>query len=197
MQDALAELETAQAEEAGELGAELEAAGYPERTRARATAAARGAAQARAPARADRALLEGITALETVYRDALAGSPTSALNARPSTCSLIVADARRRAALDACRDARQAHRRVQPERDAAARAPLPPPPAAGEAPTDRPSRAADPRRYTRRRAGVAQTAEQLTRNEQAKGSSPFSGSISPPRPGHSAGSCRARRYAAG
>ena len=32
-------------------------------------------------------------------------------------------------------------------------------------------------RYTRRRAGVAQTAEQLTRNEQVKGSSPFSGSI--------------------
>ena len=95
------------------------------------------------------------------------------------------------AALDACRDARQAHRRVQPERDAAPRAALPPPPRRRRR-SGTPSGAADASRYTRRRAGVAQTAEQLTRNEQAKGSSPFSGSTAA-RPGHAAGSCRVRR----
>ena len=70
----------AQAEEAEQLGVELEAAGYPERTRrAQLRRLEERHKRAHRRARID-ALLEGITALETVYRDALAGSPTSALN---------------------------------------------------------------------------------------------------------------------
>ena len=101
--------------------------GLPRAHAARAAAAARGAAQARAPSRAHRRALEGITALETVYRDALAGRRDERAQPRPRR-------ARDRAAGRGGRARRvprrpPGDRRVQPERDPAARAPLPPPPA--------------------------------------------------------------------
>ena len=154
--------------------------------RPRATPSARAAAQLRRleerhkrthrRARID-ALLEGITALETVYRDALAGSADERLN---TDRDVLVARPHGPppAALDACRDARQAIAEFNPNEtllverlflhlQPAGRGRRP------EALRERLTRG----RYTRRRAGVAQMAEQLTRNEQAKGSSPFSGSI--------------------
>ena len=80
LQEALTELETAQATEAEELAAELEAAGYPERTRhAQLRRLEERHKRAHRRARTD-ALLEGITALETVYRDAMAGPGTPRLN---------------------------------------------------------------------------------------------------------------------
>ena len=105
MQDAMTELDTAQAEEVASLTAELEQAGYPDRV-ARTQLRRLGDQQKRAHRHArTELLLEGITALETVYRDALAGPGAPTLNVdRP----LIVADARAvGAALDACRAARQ------------------------------------------------------------------------------------------
>lgn len=106
MQAALAGLEEAQAAEAEELGAELEAAGYPERTRrAQLRRLEERHKRAHRRARID-ALVEGITALETVYRDALAGAPDARLNVdRP----VLTVDPRAAAAaLDACRAARRA-----------------------------------------------------------------------------------------
>ena len=174
LQEVVTELETAQAAEAEQLTAELEAAGYPERTRrAQLRRLEERHKRAHRRARTD-ALLEGITALETVYRDALAGPGTEPLNL--DLQPLVLSPRAAATALDACREARQAHRRVQPERDPARRAAAPPSPARGRR-FRSPSGEAGRTRYTRRRAGVAQTAEQLTRNEQAKGSSPFSGSI--------------------
>jgi DNA polymerase-3 subunit delta' len=106
MQDALSGLEAAQATEVEELGAELEAAGYPERTR-RAQLRRLEERHKRAHRR-DRidALLEGITALETVYRDALAGSSSERLNTDRDLLTINPRAAA--AALDACRAARQA-----------------------------------------------------------------------------------------
>ncbi len=106
MQEALAGLEAAQAEEAELLAAELEAAGYPERTRrAQLRRLEERHKRAHRRARID-ALVEGITALETVYRDALAGSPDERLNL---DCDVLAVNPRAAAAaLDACRDARQA-----------------------------------------------------------------------------------------
>ena len=52
------------------------------------------------------AALEGITALETMYRDALAGSADERLNTDRDV--LPIAPRAAAAALDACRDARQA-----------------------------------------------------------------------------------------
>jgi DNA polymerase-3 subunit delta' len=104
--EALAELEGAQAVETEELGAELEAAGYPERTRrAQLRRLDERHKRAHRRARID-ALLEGITALETVYRDALAGSPEERLNVDRDV--LTIAPRAAATALDACRDARQA-----------------------------------------------------------------------------------------
>jgi DNA polymerase III subunit delta' len=106
MQTALAGLETAQAEETEQLGAELEAAGYPERTqRAQLRRLEERHKRAHRRARID-ALLEGITALETVYRDALAGSPAERLNLDHDV--LPVNPRAAAGALDACRAARQA-----------------------------------------------------------------------------------------
>ncbi|MGH9033276.1 MAG: hypothetical protein ACRDZV_14230, partial [Acidimicrobiia bacterium] len=100
----VAELEAAHDQEAEELAAELEAAGYPERT---ANALKRRLVERQKRehrrARTD-ALVEGITALETVYRDALAGPDAPAINtdrppvaAQPRSCDR---------ALRACRAAR-------------------------------------------------------------------------------------------
>ena len=102
----MTELEVAQAEETASLTIELEQAGYPERV-ARAQLRRLGDQQKRAHRHArTELLLEGITALETVYRDALAGPDARRAERRPP-------DARRStrvrcaAALDACRAARQ------------------------------------------------------------------------------------------
>jgi DNA polymerase-3 subunit delta' len=104
--EALVELESAQAVEAEQLGAELEAAGYPERTqRAQLRRLDERHKRAHRRARID-ALLEGITALETVYRDALGGSADRRLNLDRDV--LVVNPRAASAALDACRDARHA-----------------------------------------------------------------------------------------
>jgi DNA polymerase-3 subunit delta' len=106
IQVALTELESAQAAETEQLAAELEAAGYPERTRrAQLRRLDERHKRAHRRARID-ALLEGITALETVYRDALAGSPDERLNLDRDV--LVVNPRAAAAALDACRDAREA-----------------------------------------------------------------------------------------
>ena len=106
MQDAMAELDAAQAEEDGEPHRSSSSKpGYPDRV-ARAQLRRLGDQQKRAHRHArTELLLEGITALETVYRDALAGPGAPALNVdRP----MLVVDARAAAAaLDACRAARQ------------------------------------------------------------------------------------------
>jgi len=105
MQDAMNELEAAQADDAAGLTAELEQAGYPERV-ARAQLRRLSDQQRRAHRHArTELLLEGITALESVYRDALASPDGPALNVDHSPLAL---DARHSAqALDACRAARQ------------------------------------------------------------------------------------------
>jgi DNA polymerase-3 subunit delta' len=103
---ALAELEVAQAEEAAQLEAEFAAAGYPERTqRAQLRRLEERHKRQHRHARTE-ALVEGITALETMYRDALAGAGADALNLdRPR----LEVDARAAAgAIDACRAARHA-----------------------------------------------------------------------------------------
>ena len=181
MQDAMTELDTAQAEEVASLTAELEQAGYPDRV-ARTQLRRLGDQQKRAHRHArTELLLEGITALETVYRDALAGPSAPTLNVdRP----LIVADARavRRGARRVPRRAPGADR-AQPQRDAAPRAsPVAPPRRGLNNDGRRDQRGAG---TLARRAGVAQMAEQRTRNAQAKGSSPFSGSTFMGRSGES------------
>jgi len=106
MQAALAGLEEAQVAETEQLGVDLEAAGYPERTRrAQLRRLEERHKRAHRRARID-ALLEGITALETVYRDALAGSPDERLNLDHDVVAVHPRAAA--AALDACRAARQA-----------------------------------------------------------------------------------------
>jgi DNA polymerase-3 subunit delta' len=106
LQEALTELEAAQAAEAEQLAEELEAAGYPERTRrAQLRRLEERHKRAHRRARTD-ALLEGITALETVYRDAMAGPGTEPLNLDREP--VVLSPRAAAAALDACRDARQA-----------------------------------------------------------------------------------------
>jgi DNA polymerase-3 subunit delta' len=103
--EALAALEERQAEEVGALDAELAAAGYPSRV-----------AQSRRRVLTDRqkrelrrartdAWIEGITAVETLYRDTLAGADAPALNLdrRPPPVHPRAAGD----ALDACRRARE------------------------------------------------------------------------------------------
>jgi DNA polymerase-3 subunit delta' len=106
LQTALSGLEEAQAAETDQLASELEAAGYPERTRrAQLRRLEERHKRAHRRARID-ALLEGITALETVYRDALSGSDDGRLNLDREV--LTVNPRAAAAALDACRDSRQA-----------------------------------------------------------------------------------------
>ena len=106
LQEALTGLEAAQASEVEQLAAELEAAGYPERTqRAQLRRLEERHKRAHRRSRID-ALLEGITALETVYRDAMAGPGSPRLNLDREVLHL---DPRAAAvALDACRAARHA-----------------------------------------------------------------------------------------
>jgi len=103
---AVADLEAAQEAEAVALAADLEAAGYPERTRrAQLRRLDDHHKRVHRHARAE-ALIEGITALESAYRDALGAPGAPAINVdRPP----LAVDARAAAdALDACRAARQA-----------------------------------------------------------------------------------------
>jgi DNA polymerase-3 subunit delta' len=106
MQDANNELELAQAAETASLDEEVERAGYaPRVARAQLKRLADQHKRAHRHARTE-LLIEGITALETVYRDALAASDELSLNVdRP----VLSVDPRGAAeALDACRAARQA-----------------------------------------------------------------------------------------
>jgi DNA polymerase-3 subunit delta' len=106
IQEALSELESAQAAELEQLAGELEAAGYPERTRrAQLRRVEERHKRAHRRDRTD-ALVEGVTALETVYRDALAGPDAEQLNRDHEV--LAVAPRAVAAALDACRAAREA-----------------------------------------------------------------------------------------
>jgi DNA polymerase-3 subunit delta' len=106
VQEALDELETTQAAEAARLVEEFESAGYPERTRrAQLRRLDERHKRAHRRARTD-ALLEGITALESVYRDALAGPDAPRVNLDREPLYVSPRDAT--GALDACRAARQA-----------------------------------------------------------------------------------------
>jgi hypothetical protein len=102
---AVADLEASHVEEVATLATELEAAGYPERTRrAQLRRLEEHHRRVHRHARTE-ALVEGITALETVYRDALAdgaapiNSDRDRLQVDPNAAA---------GALDACRAARQA-----------------------------------------------------------------------------------------
>jgi DNA polymerase III subunit delta' len=105
MQSAIDDLETAQAEETADAESELTEAGYPDRVaRAQLRRLAQQHKRAHRHARTE-LLLEGITALETVYRDALAGSSAPLLN---TDQPVLTIDPRAcAAALDACRAARR------------------------------------------------------------------------------------------
>ena len=95
LQDAVAELEREQAAEVEELDGELERAGYPDRVaHGAAEAAGANGTSASTAGRARELLVEGITALESVYRDALAGAGRAAR----STPTRPVARASRRGA---------------------------------------------------------------------------------------------------
>jgi DNA polymerase-3 subunit delta' len=105
VRSAVADLEASHVEEVATLAVELEAAGYPERTRrAQLRRLEEHHRRVHRHARAE-ALIEGITALETVYRDALADD-AAPLNADRER--LRVDPAAAASALDACRAARQA-----------------------------------------------------------------------------------------
>lgn len=80
LQKAVEELESEQVAEVEELTAELERAGYPDRSRT-ALLKRQAERQKRHHRRARRELIvEGLTALESVYRDALAGNDDMRLN---------------------------------------------------------------------------------------------------------------------
>jgi len=103
---AVADLERRQDEETDSLVAELEAAGYPDRSRTALVnrLAERHKREHRAARR--RALAEGVAALESLYRDALAGDTAPRRNLdRPP---LTVAPAAATGALAACAAARAA-----------------------------------------------------------------------------------------
>jgi DNA polymerase-3 subunit delta' len=103
---ALEQLEAEQADELGRLTAELAASGYPERVvRTQVRRLADRHKRAHRAARTE-LLVEGITALETVYRDALAGPDAPRLD--PGRHPLLLEPASCTHALDACRAARQA-----------------------------------------------------------------------------------------
>jgi len=103
---AVAELERRQDEETESLVAELEAAGYPDRSRTALVTrlAERHKREHRAARR--RGLAEGIAALESMYRDALAGDTAPHRNLDRSP--LRVAPAAASTALAACAAARDA-----------------------------------------------------------------------------------------
>ena len=92
-------------------------------------AGSRSGTSARTAAPAPTRSLEGITALETVYRDAMAGPAPS----RSTSITTLLVLAPRAAAARTRRVPRRppGDRRVQPERDAARRAAAPPPPRRG------------------------------------------------------------------
>jgi DNA polymerase-3 subunit delta' len=103
---ALAELEAAHAAEAETLASESAAAGYPERTqRAQLKRLEERHKRQHRYARTE-ALVEGITALETMYRDALVGAATEPLNT--DRARLVVDPRAAVGAVDACRAARHA-----------------------------------------------------------------------------------------
>jgi hypothetical protein len=106
LQVAVASLDGQHAVEVDELSAELERAGYPERSRTALLKrqAERHKRQHRR-ARTD-LLLEGITALESVYRDALAGKDAPRLNTDQPVLELTPRACME--AIDACREARDA-----------------------------------------------------------------------------------------
>ena len=92
----MSELDVAHAEETASLTNELEQAGYPDRV-ARAQLRRLADQQKRADRHArTELLLEGITALETVYRDALAGAerPRSTSTDRGSSSTRVQAPPR-------------------------------------------------------------------------------------------------------
>jgi DNA polymerase III subunit delta' len=132
LQGAVTELEAAQAAETEQLAEQLEAAGYPERTqRAQLRRLEERHKRAHRRARTD-ALLEGIIALETVYRDALAGPGAEPLNLDREVLALSPRGAA--AALDACREARQAIAEFNPNETLLIERLLLHLPAAGEGP---------------------------------------------------------------
>lgn len=99
-------LEARQREEAEALAAELDGAGYPDRSRSALLTRLEERHKREHRRARRRALAEGIAALETRYRDALAGpdAPRRNLDRPP----LAVAPVAASAALDACREAREA-----------------------------------------------------------------------------------------
>jgi DNA polymerase-3 subunit delta' len=96
-------LEERHAEEAEALAAELDAAGYPERSRAAVVNRLTDRHKREHRAARRRALAEGIAALEDLYRDALAG----AAHRDPEQPVLPLTPAAAATALDACRVARE------------------------------------------------------------------------------------------
>ena len=106
LQVAVAHLDAQHATEVDELSAELERAGYPERSRT--ALLKRQAERHRRQHRRARTdlLLEGITALESVYRDVLAGPGAPRLNTDQPVLELTPRSCME--AIDACRKAREA-----------------------------------------------------------------------------------------
>jgi DNA polymerase-3 subunit delta' len=106
LQVAVAHLDAQHATEVDELSAELERAGYPERSRT--ALLKRQAERHRRQHRRARTdlLLEGITALESVYRDVLAGPDAPRLNTDQPVLELTPRSCME--AIDACRKAREA-----------------------------------------------------------------------------------------
>jgi DNA polymerase-3 subunit delta' len=142
LQGAVTELEAAQVAETEQLAEQLEAAGYPERTqRAQLRRLEERHKRAHRRARTD-ALLEGIIALETVYRDALVGPGSERLNLDREVLALSPRAAA--AALDACREARQAIAEFNPNETLLIERLLLHLPPAGEGPDVRPGRRAAP-----------------------------------------------------
>ena len=136
----------------------------------------RGAPQARAPPRPHRrAARRHHRARDRLPRRARRVRATSALNLDPTSLRCHP----RAAAARSTRAAPPARRSPSstPTRRCCSSGSSSTCPPRGRRVTEKAFGAADAARYTHRRAGVAQTAEQLTRNEQAKGSSPLSGSI--------------------
>ena len=125
---AVADLEASQAAEIASLEAELDAAGYPERTR-RAQLRRLDDHHKRVHRHArTEALIEGITALETVYRDALA-DPAPPAERRPPAAVRRRAGRRSGPRRLPCRP--PGGHRAQPQREPDAGAP-PPSPASRE-----------------------------------------------------------------
>ena len=103
---AVAGVEAGQREEAEALADEVARAGYPDRAAAALTTrlADRQKREHRAARR--QALREGIAAIESLYRDVLAGADAPQRNLDRSPVALAAPDAAR--GLDACREAREA-----------------------------------------------------------------------------------------